>query len=55
MERRRLAGMKPASPSLITENSKSSKSFSKMRKTLKASNLRIVFLKIFSKKEDFGR
>jgi hypothetical protein len=36
----------------ITEKSKSSKKISKMRKTLKASNLRICFLKIFLKKQE---
>jgi hypothetical protein len=35
------------------QNSKSSKRFSKMRKKFTVSNLRIVFLKIFHKKEDF--
>ena len=36
------------------EKSKSLKKFSKMRKTLKASNLRIGFLKIFHKNKILG-
>jgi len=37
------------------KNQKTQKSFLKMRKSFKVSNLRIGFWKIFHKKEDFGR
>ncbi len=53
MERRRLAGMMPASL-FHHRKIKKFKKISKMRKAFKASNLRIWFLKIFPKKEDFG-
>ncbi len=51
MERRRLAGMMPASLSHHRKIRKSKK-FSKMRNRFKASNLRVNFLKIFHKKEE---
>jgi hypothetical protein len=53
MERRRLAGMKPASL-FHHRKIKKFKKISKMRKAFKASNLRICFLKIFHKKQDSG-
>jgi len=51
MERRHEAGFPLPSP----KNQKTQKSFSKMRKSLKVSNLRIWFLKILHKKEEVGR
>jgi hypothetical protein len=48
MERRHEAGF----PLSSLKNQKVQKKFSKMRKTLKASNLRIWFLKILHKKEE---
>jgi hypothetical protein len=52
--RRHEAGFPLSLLKTLLKNQKSSKRFSKMRKTFKASNLRIVFLKIFHKKQDSG-
>ena len=53
MERRRLGGKRPRG-SLSSQKTREPKNFSKMRKSLKESNLRLYFQKSFRENMKFG-